>query len=149
VTVCGLPVGDRPRVVDSSFPRCSKCSDRLGVAATEPAKLRQERAQMIAKMVADGYTSKQCSAKLGISADTVTAIIRDFGIKRAKLAPVAKLNHENAIEKTVSDYEAAAHSIKMLSLNPHGVASETLEEWLRSMDGSARVFRWLRDRISS
>lgn len=113
---------------------------------------RRERAEIIRKRMAEGHTVAQVADELGINASTVSSIIRDFKLPKQSRAGVGnkqRVNQLEAVEHTVNDFEDAAHTIRMLGLNPHGADTDTLKRWQASMRQSIKVFEWLRKRIAS
>jgi len=118
---------------------------RLNAAAR---KQRRERAFEIERLLKEGHTVAQCASLLKIDEGTVTAIMRAFNIKtQTRRRLNQRVNHTQAIERTVGEFEAASASIITLNLNPAGVDVKTLDGWVESLDKSLLTFKRLRERI--
>ena len=102
---------------------------------------RDQRADLIAALAAQGYSSRQMPVKVGVTEESVRLIARDYGIEIPAdkiVGRTRRVDWTNAVAQTVVDLENSAEFIQShIDLNQ--VDFTEADEWVSSLTNSLRV----------
>lgn len=110
-------------------------------AQQSPATLsRQQRADLIEDLAAQGYSSRQMPTKVGVSEETVRQIARDFDIEipadRA-VGRTRRINSAQIVENTATALEGLVMGVELIDYA--AVDSATASRWAGSLTESMRA----------
>jgi len=117
-------------------------------AQTTAFQSRKQRAQRIAELAEQGYSSRQMSGRVGVSEETVRLIARDFGltIHADKTMGKTRRHDSNRIaQETVNALEGLAMGVDLIAYD--GLDRETAAHWATSLDASMRTLNRFRKQI--
>lgn len=104
---------------------------------------RQQRADLIASLAEQGYSSRQMPSRVGVSEETIRLIARDFSIEIPAdkiMGRTRRANHTEMVEKTVTDLENNAEFIHQF-IDLDQVDLTNAGEWVASLVKSARAIK--------
>lgn len=110
---------------------------------------RQQRADLIADLAAQGYSSRQMTEKVGVRDDRVRQIARDFDIDIPADRVVGRsrrIDHTDVVEKTVTDLENTAEFIQA-HVDLSQVDFSEADEWVSSLTKSISALTRFRNQI--
>lgn len=102
-----------------------------------PGETRAQRAERIAVLAQQGYTSQQIADKVGVGRSTVTEIARDFDITihaDAARGKRARINAQRVLTGAAESVEAAAFSLQQI--DPLELDRDEAQEWVDSLTSS-------------
>lgn len=101
---------------------------------------REQRAEMIRDLAAEGFASRQMASKAGVSAETVRLIARDYAIDIPADRVTAKrhgLNSQRVLENVAESVAVSALAVQQI--NPLELDQEVAQEWIDSLTESSRA----------
>lgn len=109
---------------------------------------REQRAGLIADLAAQGYTSRQMPAKVGVTEETVRQIARDFDIDIAADRSVSRkrVDWTDAVRQTVIGIENSVEFIDG-QIDLAEVDFAEADEWLSSLTNSIRALNRFKQQI--
>jgi len=117
-------------------------------AQTTAFQSRQQRAQRIAELAEQGYSSRQMSGHVGVSEETVRLIARDFGLTIHADKTMAKTRRHDSnriAQETVNALEGLAMGVDLIACNE--LDREAAAHWATSLDASMRTLNRFRKQI--
>lgn len=110
---------------------------------------RQQRADLITELAAQGYSSRQMPAQVGVSEETVRQIARDFDIEIPADRSVGKsrrINSTQVVENTATALEGLVMGVELIDYTAVDIAvasqwADSLTESLKVLNGFARQIR--------
>lgn len=103
---------------------------------------RQQRADLIEDLAAQGYSSRQMPKKVGVSEETIRQIARDFDIEIPADKIVGRsrrLDHTQILESTVYGLEDTVSAIRLIDYSE--VDPAKANEWATSLTDSISELR--------
>lgn len=114
-----------------------------------PSLTRQQRADLIANLAAEGYSSRQMPSKVGVTEETVRQIARDFDIEIPADKVVGRsrrIDWTDAVAQTVTSLENSIEFIEsQIDLNQVDFAEA--DKWLSSLTNSIRALNRFKQKI--
>lgn len=110
---------------------------------------RQQRADLIEDLAAQGMTSRQMPARVGVTEETVRQIARDFNIDIPADRIVGRsrrIDHTSVVEKTVIDLENTAEFIQA-HVDLSQVDFTEADEWVSSLSRSIAALNRFRNQL--
>ena len=103
---------------------------------------RDQRADQIADLAQQGYTSIQISPKVGMSAGSVRQIARDFNVDIPADRAVGKRRHIDSNRILAGAAESvAATAYSLQQINPLDLDQDAAQEWVDSLTVSINALR--------
>lgn len=112
------------------------------VRVNKSSEGRDERAELIADLAAEGYRTQQIAPKVGITEDAVRRICRDYGITvraDAVVGRARRLDSNRILSGAVESLEVTAFSLQQV--NPLDLDQEAAQEWIDSLTESVSAIR--------
>jgi hypothetical protein len=110
---------------------------------------RQQRADLIADLAAQGVSSRQMPARVGVTEETVRQIARDFDIEIPAdriVGRTKRLDHTQMVESSVTDIENATEFIESF-IDLAEVDFTGADEWVSSLSNSIAALTRFRKQI--
>lgn len=105
----------------------------------KPGTRRLDRAEQIEKLAAEGYTSRQIASKIGVTGETVRAIVRDFEVEIPADKFTVNARHINSTRiarETVFAIQGAATGLDLIEYGD--IDTSEVAEWATSLTESMR-----------
>ena len=109
---------------------------------------RNQRADLIEELAAQGYSSRQMPAKVGVSEETVRQIARDSGIEipaDRSMSRTRRINSTDVVVQTATALEGLVMGVELIDYA--AVDSATASQWVDSLSNSLRVLNRFRKQI--
>lgn len=103
---------------------------------------RDQRADLIADLATQGYSSRQMPEKVGVSEETVRQIARDFGIEIPADKAIRKTRRHNShriASETVATLEGLAMGVRLINYDE--IDPREAEQWAASLTDSLSELR--------
>ncbi len=141
---------DLIRAVDSGETTVSKAARQVrekskSEASPTEAKVpsgRQQRADLIADLAAQGYSSRQMPEQVGVAEESVRQIARDFGIEipaDKAVGRTRRINSTQVVENTATALEGLITGIEQVDFA--AVDPEVARQWVASFNESLRALK--------
>lgn len=119
-----------------------------GVGTIRSPEIRQQRADLIAELAAQGHSIRQMPAKVGVAESTIRDIIRDYEIDVPAERSVGR-THRHDSARIASETVIALEGLVMgVELIDYGAIDPTqASQWVDSLDHSLRVLNRFRKQI--
>ena len=101
---------------------------------------RQQRADLIADLAAQGYSSRQMPSKVGVTEESVRQIARDFDIEISADRAVGRsrrINSAQVVENTATALEGLVMGVELIDYS--AVDRATASQWADSLSESMRA----------
>ncbi len=139
---------DLIRAVDSGETTVSKAARQVrekskSEASPTEAKVpsgRQQRADLIADLAAQGYSSRQMPEQVGVAEESVRQIARDFGIEIPADKATFRTRHINStsvVANTVSALEGLVMGVELIDYD--ALDLQEASQWAASLKDSLKV----------
>lgn len=123
-----------------------KVRQRRDVAG--PPTTRDQRAGLIAELAAQGYSSRQMPARVGVTEESVRQIARDYDIEIPAdkvIGRTRRINPNTVVENTATALEGLVMGIEAVDLT--GVDPQVASQWADSLDDSLKKLRGFANQI--
>lgn len=107
---------------------------------TSTHQTRDQRADLIADLAAQGYSSRQMPAKVGVAEESVRQIARDYDIEIPADRAIRKTRRINSTEvaaKTVTALEGLVMGVELIDYD--AIDPRDASQWAESLTDSLRV----------
>jgi len=111
-----------------------------GVSVTRSPESRQQRADLIADLAAQGYSSRQMPAKVGVAEQSIRQIARDFDIEipaDRSQAGTRRISPALVVENTATALEGLAMGVELIDCRE--IDPALASQWVDSLSESMRA----------
>lgn len=111
---------------------------------------RDQRADLIADLAAQGYSSRQMPARVGVTEESVRQIARDYDIEipaDKAIRKTRRLDHFRIAERTVQALEGLATGLELLDYEALEVDRTEAWHWATSLNDSLKALNRFRNQI--
>ena len=108
----------------------------------QSGQTRKQRADLIADLAQQGYSSRQMPAKVGITEQAIKLIARDFDIDIHADRVIGKsrrIDSNRVLSNVAETVETAAYSLQQI--DPLDLDQEAAQEWVDSLTESIKALR--------
>lgn len=109
---------------------------------------RDMRADVIADLAVQGYTSQQMVSKVSVSAETIRQIARDFNIEipADKVTTRRRMDHTQSVDNFVTKVENTVSTFQYVDLDE--VDLSQADEWVASLTASIAALNRIKKQIA-
>ena len=123
------------------------------VSTAARPQTRQQRADIIADMARQGYSSHQMPAKVGVTEESVRQIARDFDIEipaDKAIKGTRRIDSTDVVRRTVLGLEVTTSSLETaISWRSVHPPPDELDSWIQTLRSAETDLRYFRQRLEA